>query len=379
MEFLGKMELYIQGCPFTVTKMTLKSIEDLNISIKKDGRTIGTRINSKDNGKEFYNELLKGGILSTIDEFICKQLIEDNCERLDDNIEVIVDNYQNLYNLFNFNFEFELQLIYGNEEEGKFSIDSIIGVGNNTIIYKLKHSNDKYITLKMSNIDINAFERKLIKNEIDILDKLKKCNYVTKLIGNINLYENIFIFTEYFENSTTLNKLSSSDDLFFYGKLIKNLIDGLNSIHSFNISHRDIKNENILFNGNGDIKYIDFDLSCNSRDLSRVKITDGTREYIDPILFIKNEFTFDDLKKADYWSLGVVIFKLFNNKFPRFDLYAKGVSNVIKLYINDFDKIIFVFKDLTNDKINKINLANEINFNLFDLINIKSDERILQY
>ena len=44
-------------------------------------------------------------------------------------------------------------------------------------------------------------------------------------------------------------------------KIFKQIIDGLNYIHSKRIAHRDIKLDNILLDGKGNVKIADFGVS----------------------------------------------------------------------------------------------------------------------
>jgi serine/threonine protein kinase len=127
--------------------------------------------------------------------------------------------------------------------------------------------------------------------------------------------DHFYIITEYLGNYMTLLEWSASRGSLSHDKLlhiIDNLIDGLRTIHNFDIAHRDIKMENIMINPNTlDVKYIDFGLSCVSNKCTKRRV--GSPLYAAPELFADELSTPDTMNlwfRADIWSLGMVILEI---------------------------------------------------------------------
>lgn len=83
-------------------------------------------------------------------------------------------------------------------------------------------------------------------------------------------------------------------------------------IHSHDISHRDIKMENILIETKTNtVKMIDFGFSCASKE--RLKIFCGTPSYMSPEIVSKKEYYGGP---ADIWACGVLLYSLLCGQFP---------------------------------------------------------------
>ena len=252
----------------------------------------------------------------------------------------------------------------GNEEEhvgirrkileGQYGKDNIkiLGNGNYGIVYLLTLSsasessaNKKYVVKEM---EILTDQRKeMITREINILDRIHtKCNpyllclesWKIKTDSLTNRKYAMMVF-DYIPNSVDLftfanQSLSETE----YKTIIKNLVLGLNSLHSEKIVHRDIKPENILIEQkNLNTRYIDFGFACEEKDKEWFPHRWGTKMFMAPDLMWGNEkeFTFAQLQSADVWALGVTIL----------DFMVPGVAELFKhisVYNQKYDKIVFV-------------------------------------
>ena len=95
--------------------------------------------------------------------------------------------------------------------------------------------------------------------------------------------------------------------------IIKQILEGLDYLHSNDIAHRDIKLENILLNSQKAIKIIDFGFSLITPKNRPLDIFCGTPSYMAPELIARKNY-FGHL--VDIWALGVLLFVFLSGRFP---------------------------------------------------------------
>lgn len=91
------------------------------------------------------------------------------------------------------------------------------------------------------------------------------------------------------------------------------MTDVLSYLHDNNIVHRDLKPENILLGDSLEIKLADFGFSTLVEEGIKNKTRLGTGSYMCPELVAKKYY---DAKKADVFSLGVILFVLAKGSPP---------------------------------------------------------------
>ena len=84
-------------------------------------------------------------------------------------------------------------------------------------------------------------------------------------------------------------------------------------LHSYGISHRDVKLENVLFDADKNIKLIDFGFSTVCQHGKRLKVFCGTPSYMAPEIVRRTEY---EGKPVDIWSLGILLYALLCGCFP---------------------------------------------------------------
>ena len=90
-------------------------------------------------------------------------------------------------------------------------------------------------------------------------------------------------------------------------KYLTDITGGLEFIHGHGIAHRDISLENLLLSNDGKVVITDFGLCCDCVDGEMQKGSVGKDFYVAPEVVFAGGSVYD-AKKADVWSLGIVLF-----------------------------------------------------------------------
>lgn len=92
----------------------------------------------------------------------------------------------------------------------------------------------------------------------------------------------------------------------------RQLLQGVDYLHSLGVAHRDLKPENLLLTTSGRLKITDFGVSdvfqvCWERDMHASRGRCGSEPYMAPELFEKQDY---DARLVDLWSCGVVYYAM---------------------------------------------------------------------
>lgn len=199
--------------------------------------------------------------------------------------------------------------------------------------------------------------------EMVILKYLNHNNIAS--IKKVGFVENTYIvyMNKYFNITKKINCVD----------FIKDISDVLVYIHSNNITHRDIKPDNIMVDSMNNIKLIDWGLSGLKSSLSRSKYYFTFRYR--PIEMLKG---YDgNSKKGDIWSLAITVLEIYHN----FKMTTKNERQTLQAILDKFgndsptpQKIMQLFKGM------KINIATCISGMLnYNSYNRWSAEQIIMY
>ena len=177
-------------------------------------------------------------------------------------------------------------------------------------------------------VAIKSFNKKNFDTKTDFI---KKITYETNLMKKLN-HKNITKILEMFEDDKyilIIMEYINGGNLFSFVKkrrklsekiskfLFKQIILGLQHIHSHNIVHRDVKLENILIDLNNTIKICDFGIGrvlSNPDDLLYDQC--GTPMYMAPeILFSSQEKGYKGFP-VDIWSAGIALYIMLSGTLP---------------------------------------------------------------
>ena len=201
-----------------------------------------------------------------------------------------------------------------------------------TRIYKFydafNEETEKEICMKVLNkendvdekIDIDFFLKK-IKNEANILKQLNS-DYIIKLYDIFDNDKFYILETEYVNCSIKTHlsdaKIFEEGDINIFKNIVISLVQALKELKEKGIIHRNIKPENIFViesnddpENNFEIKLANFDCAIHIKDVQNSKPM-GTFIYTAPEIINNLEYN----EKADYWSLGIVLFELYFGCHP---------------------------------------------------------------
>ena len=125
-----------------------------------------------------------------------------------------------------------------------------------------------------------------------------------------------FICMEYVEGHT-LKQLSMNNEQLSIDTVVEytfQIAEALQAAHEKGIVHRDIKSENIMVTGKGEIKVMDFGLAKfkETSKVTKTGTTIGTISYMSPEQTRGDEVN----HQSDIWSLGVVLYELLSGELP---------------------------------------------------------------
>lgn len=200
--------------------------------------------------------------------------------------------------------------------------------------YALKFIEKNSITSEVSARKINN-QSKHIKNEVQIMKSLNHpC--IIKMHDVIDTNESVSILLEYMNGGDLLQRIVKTEGkgltepvakFYFY-----QLCLAIKYLHDQNITHRDLKPDNILLHNDDDetlLKVSDFGLSkFISNDTTAMRTMCGTKLYVAPeILKTLGRGTYT--QKVDVWSMGVVLFAMLSASLPFSENYPKPLVEQI--------------------------------------------------
>ena len=256
---------------------------------------------------------------------------------------------------------------------GQFTIICPAGSGGFGAIYAVVREGDSkaYILKTLKKVDPTTREIELFKKEIDIINILNKDPRndsipILYYYDKNNIPPSLPYFVIDFYSKGNLYLYLKQQKYFLserHAKVIfKKIVKAIESCHSKNICHFDIKPGNIVFNKNFEPIIIDFGLADIYKESNSELIAftngRGTDNYKSPEMWGTNPFYG---VKCDIFSLGVLLFNLVTKKIgfykskddPYYIKIINGENNnyseywdIIKNGIDNFEKLSENFKKL---------------------------------
>ncbi|EFA84844.1 putative protein serine/threonine kinase [Heterostelium album PN500] len=183
-------------------------------------------------------------------------------------------------------------------------------------VYHVFYNNCQYnnVELALKKLDHKSERnRRNNLNEIALMRYLKHPNIVTYINSYEKNDEEIWMLMEYMDGGTikeAIQNFSFTEKYVAY--IIKQILHGLEYLHSLNIAHRDLKSANIMINSKAEVKIIDFGFSIDLTTLKADIHMCGSPYWMSPEQIQEKPHDCS----VDIWSLGVMAAEMMKGVVP---------------------------------------------------------------
>lgn len=190
-----------------------------------------------------------------------------------------------------------------------YNTSNILGSGTSSTVYlgSCLVTNEPVAIRTISLNTLCPKTLKILQNEMAVLNILTPHPNILKIYKILTTENNVYIVTEKCDSKLMVNSENVDVVSIAYG-----IIQGLRHLYLSNITHRDIKSENIMMK-DGVPKIIDFGFAKrlnHSQEVMNEYL--GTPLYMSPQVLGYQLYT----SKADIWSLGITLYEILYKVLP---------------------------------------------------------------
>lgn len=228
--------------------------------------------------------------------------------------------------------------LIGRKLDGRYLIESLIGVGGMANVYKgrdIRTGNEIAVKVLKEEFLGNEELVRRFKNESKAISILDHPNIVK--VYDVSVTDQLqYIVMEYIDGITLKEYLKQRGGALTWKEVVHfatQVLSALEHAHSKGIVHRDVKPQNIMLQADGSIKMMDFGIARFSRAQSQT-ISDkaiGSVHYISPEQ-AKGDHTD---ARTDIYSVGVMLYEMLSGKLP-FD--GTGTVSIAIMQISEKPK-----------------------------------------
>lgn len=214
---------------------------------------------------------------------------------------------------------------------GRYKLQEILGRGGVGVVYRARDldlGEEIAIKVLQGQATRNAQDLERFKREIITARKITHANVIR--IHDFGMSgEEAFISMELLSGGTLADRIEDGPMNVKEGlETAIGICEGLEAAHLMGIIHRDIKPDNVIFDGAGRPKLVDFGLARLASAPTRTIGFSGTPFYVSPEQAEGGEVT----GRSDIYSLGVLLFEMFTGRLP---FLADNLVRLALLHANE--------------------------------------------